>query len=99
MPLHGLASDDVPIGDVAPAETADDQALGSKGSSASAFESDNHSNIPMCVDTTVSCEPIFDVTIEMFFQPALLPEQPHLMRSLDHSASNFALALPVLQLL
>ena len=61
MPLHGLASDDVPIGDVAPAETADDQALGSKESSASAFESDNHSNNPTCVDTTVSCKTICDV--------------------------------------
>ena len=57
-----MASDDVPIGDVAPAETADDQALGSKESSASAFESGNQSYIPTCVDTTVSCESIVDVT-------------------------------------
>ena len=41
VPLHGLASDDVPIGGVAPAETADGQALGSKESSASAVVSPN----------------------------------------------------------
>ena len=62
VPLHGLASDDVPIGGVAPAETADGQALGSKESSASAVVSPNCSSMETCVDPPIDCEPNFDVT-------------------------------------